>query len=305
MTTETTESPVSSEKRRGGSRLRFLFGLLFVLLSLHFVLAYTAPRWLFGHLDRTYRGGSDFFRGPAPSGPGHFSDGKRTFEHEGRTWLWGGPNESDHFDVTTFRLDAARLHYGLGREHFAALVEPRYVSVEEADGHVRESDEVLVVKIGEETRVYPIGLLQRHEAVNDVVAGRSIVAVWCILARLGAVYDRELDGHTLTFGVSGYTYSEPSVWDGRQAFVLWDRDTESLWWPPKGQAVSGPLVDTPMRVLEEALWAQTVWKKVLEEHPAARVLASEQTMQRPEKWARWVRNAASRTSHRESTAQTP
>ena len=29
-------------------------------------------------------------------------------------------------------------------------------------------------------------------------------------------------------------------------FVLWDRDTESLWWPLAGTAVSGPMIGRPL-----------------------------------------------------------
>ena len=56
-------------------------------------------------------------------------------------------------------------------------------------------------------------------------------AAWCILARLGAVYERQIDGHSLTLAVSSYTYGDGLTWRGGHAFVLWDRDSQSLWWP--------------------------------------------------------------------------
>jgi hypothetical protein len=39
------------------------------------------------------------------------------------------------------------------------------------------------------------------------------------------VYGREIDGDVVTFGTTGYTYD--------QTFVLYDRRTESMWYPFK------------------------------------------------------------------------
>jgi hypothetical protein len=39
------------------------------------------------------------------------------------------------------------------------------------------------------------------------------------------VYGREIDGEVVTFGTTGYTY--------KKTFVLYDRKTESVWYPHK------------------------------------------------------------------------
>lgn len=208
----------------------------------------------------------------------------RTFEKDSRRYLWGGPNETDHFDITHCRIDPARLKYGIGRETFPALIEPEFESVESARKWLNDNERILAVRIGDEVKVYPVNLLIRHEVVNDVVGGRRIFAAYCILADLGAVYDRQLGNHTFTFALSGYTYSHPYVWDGRDAFVLWDRETESLWWPPAGKAVSGPMIDMPMKVLENELWTQTIWGEFWPDFPGARVLKPGQDFTRPVSW---------------------
>ncbi len=208
---------------------------------------------------------------------------QKIMEQNGRKLLWGGPTDAMHFDVTEANLQFDRLHYGLGREAFSALIEPRFVTAENADWLLRDA-RVLSVHIGDEVKVYPVELLTRHEVVNDVVGGRPIFAAYCILADLGAVYDRKLDDHTLTFGVSGYTYSEAEIWSGLDAFVLWDRDTESLWWPPAGRAVAGPLNGQHLKLLETNFWKQTTWEAVRSAHPQARVLAPGQDFKRPDAW---------------------
>jgi hypothetical protein len=79
------------------------------------------------------------------------------------------------------------------------------------------------------------------------------------------VYGREIDGRETTFGTTGYTFNS--------TFVLYDRETESLWYPLTDgamTAVSGarqtqaiPFIEKPaVMVLEE-------WKR---RHPDSLVL---------------------------------
>ena len=43
--------------------------------------------------------------------------------------------------------------------------------------------------------------------------------------QLSVVYGREIDGELTTFGTTGYTY--------KNTFLLYDRATESMWYPLK------------------------------------------------------------------------
>lgn len=211
----------------------------------------------------------------------------KLIEEEGRRLLWGGDDDRWHFDISTFDLDPANLHYGIGRERFPALIEPQFDAREIADSWLDDNERVLVAAIAGEVRVYPLSLLRRHEVVNDIVGGRPIFAAYCVLADLGAVYDRVLDGRTYTFALSGYTYYDPDIWDGLDAFVMWDRETESLWWPPIGKAVSGGMIGAPMKVLEHGLWSQTSWQEVKNRYPEALVLQRGQSLTPPEAWPRY------------------
>lgn len=212
----------------------------------------------------------------------------RVVERDGKEYLFGGEEPRQDFDVTQFRLEPGQLHYGLGREKFSALIAPEFLSANEASHSLGEKESVLGVWIGGEAKAYPIALLTRHEVVNDVVGGRPIFAAYCVLADLGAVYDRQLGEHTYTFAVSGYTYSEPSVWNGLQAFVLWDRDTESLWLPTIGKGVSGPMIDVPLQLVPKDYWERTTWGKFKAKYPDAVVLKPDQTMSPPASWERYT-----------------
>lgn len=52
------------------------------------------------------------------------------------------------------------------------------------------------------------------------------------------MYDRQIDDQLLTFGVSGKLI--------RNALVMYDRETDSLWSQMLGEAVAGPLQSTPL-----------------------------------------------------------
>jgi len=198
------------------------------------------------------------------------------YRKDGKTWLWAGDRPDQRFDITEFQLNPTYLHYGLGREYFFAPTEPKFVTPAEADNWMMDPTPVLLAEVGDEVKVYPIPVVRQFEVVNDEIGGKPVFAAFCVLANLGALYDRQYGDQTLTFAVSGYTYHDDSVWDGKDAFVLWDRDTESLWWPPVGKAVSGALTDAPMKLLDESLWSQTTYLKVKKKYPEGNFLVLNQ-----------------------------
>ena len=208
----------------------------------------------------------------------------KIFMEDGRKMLWGGQDSTWHFDITNSTLVDSQYHYGIGREHFDALIEPEFTTLEQADEKYNDEDRFLLLEINGEARAYGIDLLTHHEVVNDNVGGKPVMAAYCILADLGAVYDRRINGRVHTFALTGYTYYDPQVWDGMDGFVLWDRETESTWWPLIGKAVSGPLLDTPMKVWDEQNWKQTTWGKIKQQYDEIDVLKHGQKMDPPENW---------------------
>jgi len=207
-------------------------------------------------------------------------------EKNGRKYLYGGKREGENFDVTAYLLKDEQFHFGIGRERFPALLNPKFISVQEASEKWADDDRFILAQIGNEAKAYSVKDLTRHEVVNDVLDGKPIMAAYCILADLGAIYDRTIGGKEFTFALSGYTYYDPEVWEGKDGFVMWDRETESLWWPLIGKAVSGKMQGTKMKVLDEKLWKQTTWKDIKENYSYARVLESGQDFERPVSWSR-------------------
>lgn len=124
--------------------------------------------------------------------------------------------------------------------------------------------------------------------VNDVVNGQPVMAAYCILADLGVVYHRVIEGREFTFALSSYTYYDPEVWDDMDGFVFWDRETESTWWPLIGKTVSGPLLETPLTVYSKENWSQTTWGEIKSEYQELKVLKPGQTMEAPESWPKYA-----------------
>ncbi len=214
-------------------------------------------------------------------------ENNKFFEVNGKKMLYGGKDSIQHFDITGYDLKDEQFHYGIGREHFPAILQPEFITVQEADSVWADDTRFLVAYSGDDIKAYSVKDLTRHEVVNDVLNGKPIMAVYCILADLGAIYERKYGDKELTFALSGYTYYDDEVWDGLDGFVLWDRETESLWWPLIDKAVSGPLKGVQFLEMDKANWKDTTWGVLKKSYPNAKVLKSGQDFERPKSWKRY------------------
>jgi hypothetical protein len=202
-------------------------------------------------------------------------------------YLYGGEDSTKNFDITDYTLKAEQFHFGIGRERFPALLQPKFIDMIDADTIFEDTVRFLLLNMDGVRKAYSIEDLTRHEVVNDEVNGKPVMAAYCILADLGAVYDRTLLNKEFTFALSGYTYYDDEVWDGMDGFVLWDRETESLWWPLIGEAVSGPMKGSKMKVLPEENWQQTTWEVIKKKYDDVLVLEPGQDFERPTEWAKY------------------
>ena len=218
-----------------------------------------------------------------PQRPISYKNGK-FFEVDGRQMLYGGKDSIQHFDVTDYELNNEQFHYGIGRERFPAILNPEFTTIKAADSLWNDTDRFILAYSGNEVKGYSVKDLTRHEVVNDVLNGEPIMAVYCILADLGAIYDRQYGDKTLTFALSGYTYHDDDVWNGLDGFVLWDRETESLWWPLIDRAVSGSLKGVELLEKDKTNWKDTTWKDIKDNYPNAKILVSGQDFERPKTW---------------------
>jgi len=77
------------------------------------------------------------------------------------------------------------------------------------------------------------------------------------------VYSREIDGRTLTLVPSGWTYE--------RTFVLYDRETNSLWYPyPEGlKGIQGVYFE---RWLPKIASDDTPWREWQAKHPQSKIM---------------------------------
>lgn len=194
------------------------------------------------------------------------------YEVDDQTFLWGGQDTATHFEITDWTLNSCNLKKGLGREAFYALTDPDYELLSETSVNYPDTSRAVIVSFENTVKVYPYQILRRHETVNEVVDGEPIAVVYCFLADLASVYTREYCGRTLTFAVSGFTYQDPNAYDAKESFILWDRNSESLWWPISDKAVSGAYKDESMVKYNRGRWGVSTFKDIRNRYPDALVL---------------------------------
>ena len=88
--------------------------------------------------------------------------------------------------------------------------------------------------------------LSTTKIVNDDINGTKISATFCPLCGSGIVFNREIDGRQLEFGVSGFLRESN--------MIMYDRQTESLWQQSTGESFAGELNEkqlelTPFQLL--------------------------------------------------------
>lgn len=182
-------------------------------------------------------------------------------EEADQVLLWAGngvKGQAHWFDVTGNDVPTLRqFQFAFGRDKVKTVDYPIY---QRADGEIVRriypERAVIGLKYDGEARAYPLAVLKKVEVVNDVFGGRPIAVTHCPLIGRTVVYDRSLDDKPISFGNSGYCY--------QKAFVLYDRGTDSLWYPhPEGlTAISGPLVGRVLPELdrpEEVRWG--TWRR--------------------------------------------
>ena len=178
--------------------------------------------------------------------------------------LLGAHDETDPngFDVAGALVPReAIVAGGPGRDGIRSVDAPEFAPPDEATW-VAADTPVLGVEAGGEARSYPVHLLEYHQIVNDVLGGVSVAITYDPLSAVPLAFRRTVAGRTLTFGVSGLLYNSN--------FLMYDRETESLWSQFTGAAIAGPLSGKTLERIRVRQETNASW---LDAYPGSRVLA--------------------------------
>jgi Protein of unknown function (DUF3179) len=190
-------------------------------------------------------------------------------ESEGHVYLWAGSGvkgQAGWFDVSATKLPLKQFMYAFGRDKIRTI---DYPILQSPDGEIARriypERPVLGLVVGNEARAYPLTVMEKVEVVNDMVGGVPLAVAYMPLMQKHLIFQRTVDGTPITLGTSGYVY--------QNAFVLYDRGTDSLWYPKEEglTAITGPLTGKVLKPAAESV-ERITWGKWQRRYPNTQVL---------------------------------
>lgn len=177
-------------------------------------------------------------------------------------------NRTDHSGTTKYEIvEGSPLYALIQRGWIQPVNAPRFTDVVDASSFMEAHEPVMIVARGDDVRIYSTWYLDGHEVVNDVIGGEPVAVTWCPLVQAGTAFGRtiSIDGEqvALTLQASG------KLW--RDALVMYDKQTESLWTQHDGRALQGVSRERNI-ALPMIPSTHTSWTEASARHPAARVL---------------------------------
>ena len=118
-----------------------------------------------------------------------------------------------------------------------------------SDDRLYTKQYVIGVAQGDEAMAYPWLTLNDEPVVNDVVGGTPVLIVFNADSATGVVFDRRLNGQTLTFHLADLGVP-----------TLTDAETGSTWDGLGGQALDGPLGGTQLARVKSTAAFWFGWK---------------------------------------------
>ncbi|MBL4786429.1 MAG: DUF3179 domain-containing protein [Cohaesibacteraceae bacterium] len=176
-------------------------------------------------------------------------------------FLGSGRAERDNMKV---RLEEVTWG-GVGVDGIPSLDNPELISGSSAD-YMLDDDLVFGIQINGDARAYPLRIMGWHEMFNETIGGVPVALAYCTLCGSGILFETQIEGREkpLVFGSSGLLY--------RSNKLMFDRETDSLWNQFTGEPVSGPLVESGIRLKIRPVTI-TSWKSWLTANPETKVLS--------------------------------
>lgn len=184
------------------------------------------------------------------------------FDLPGEAEARSGGGFMSQFDFSNLTVPQEQLlRGGPPKDGIPALTSPKTVRASRAN-FLQPHDRIVAVTMNDESRAYPIRMLNWHEIVNDELGGVPIAVVYCPLCDSVTVVDRRMDEEILEFGVSGMLY--------QSNVLMYDRQHDALWSQIMLEAISGPYAGQSLTHYPG--WAITTFEQWKREHPNGTVV---------------------------------
>lgn len=145
-----------------------------------------------------------------------------------------------NFDLHSVPMEEI-ISGGVQRDGIPPIDRPQFDPVAGATDWLQPQSPVIAFELNGDARAYPLGILTRHEIVNDEVGGTPVAVTFCPLCNSAVVFDRTVDGDVLRLGVSGMLRHSD--------LIMWDDRTESWWQQFTGEAIVGDMTGTQLTML--------------------------------------------------------
>ncbi len=124
------------------------------------------------------------------------------------------------------------LSGGPPKDGIPAIDNPQFRAVSQISD-LGDQEPVIVLKLNDEAKAYPLRIMMWHEIANDEIGGVPVTVTYCPLCNAAVVFDRRINGEVLDFGVSGKLRHSD--------MIMYDRQTESWWQQFVGRGIVGKM----------------------------------------------------------------
>jgi hypothetical protein len=171
-----------------------------------------------------------------------------------------------------------------GKTPFQVLDNPEMIPTSDCT-YLSDDEPILGLLVPEGKLAFPLRMVSWHHIINMVVSKRPVVITYCKACNAWIAFDAIVHKKTLTFSLFGYY---------KRSFVMYDRETESLWYQLDGAAIGDRWRSALLTMLPLIV---TTWKQWKAQYPTSQVLASThevfatympmESSQSPSKTSKW------------------
>lgn len=152
---------------------------------------------------------------------------------------------------------------GVPKEGIPSIDNPQFKPTHEIE-YVDDHRLIVGVRVGDTIKGYPHQVMDHHEIVNDQIDQLPYSLTYCPLTGTGIAWNREINGETVEFGVSGLLF--------RNNLIPYDRKTDTHYSQMQMRGVYGSRIAEQLETLQVFQTTWDTWKKMF---PEALVLSTE------------------------------